>query len=448
MSKRNFILLIIILVIISAIAFFYLSAYRQTGNNQTDSGDINFLSEFFPFGKSVTTTPPSVESPVDVSGYIHPVTEEASINKLRKVSNIQIAGFGVFMKERFKDVPIITPAPITENMVEIPATTKTPKPTPPPTEFVPALRYVEKLNGNIYQTFADKIDERKITATLIPQVYEAYFGNKGESVIVRYLKDDTKTIETFVGSLPKEILGGDVLEDNKIVGSFLPENISDLSLSPDTLKIFYLFNINNSAIGVTSGYLGDKKNQIFSSPFTEWLSLWPNSKMITLTTKPSSDVLGYMYAINPNQKDFTKILSNIKGLTTLTSPSGKLVLYGDNNLSLKIYNTDTKESVLVGIKTMPEKCVWNNASAIIYCAVPKFIDGKNYPDSWYQGEVSFNDEIWKIDALNGNATFIVDPSSLPDGENIDGIKLSLDNNENYLFFMNKSDSYLWELNLK
>jgi hypothetical protein len=447
MSKRNFILLIIVLVITSAVAFFYLSSYKQKGGDQTDSGGTNFLSEFFPFGKSTTTTPPGVENPTDVSGYVPPTTEEVSINKLKRVSDLQVAGFGVFMKERFKDVPIIAPAPATESIEEVPSATKTPKPTPPQTEFMPALRYIEKLTGNIYQTFADKIDERKITTTLIPQVYEAYFGNKGESVVVRYLKDNT-IIETFVGSLPKEVLGGDILEDNQITGSFLPENISDLSLSPDTLKIFYLFNVNNSVAGVTSGYLGDKKNQIFSSPFTEWLSFWPNSKMITLTTKPSSNVLGYMYAIDPNQKDFTKILSNVRGLTTLTSPNGKLVLYGDNNLSLKINNTETRETISVGLKTMPEKCVWNNTNTDIYCAVPKFINGENYPDSWYQGEVSFNDEIWKIDAESGNASFIVNPSTLPDGEDIDGIKLSLDENENFLFFMNKSTSLLWELDLR
>jgi len=429
------------------VALFYLSSYKQKGGDQTDSGGTNFLSEFFPFGKSTTTTPPSVENPTDVSGYVPPATEEVSISKLKRVSDLQIAGFGVFMKERFKDVPIIAPAPATEGIEEVPPATKTSKPTPPQTEFVPALRYIEKLTGNIYQTFADKIDERKITTTLIPQVYEAYFGNKGESVVVRYLKNNT-IIETFIGSLPKEVLGGDILEDNQITGSFLPENISDLSFSPDTLKIFYLFNVNNSVAGVISGYLGDKKNQIFSSPFTEWLSFWPNSKMITLTTKPSSSVSGYMYAIDPSQKDFTKILSNIRGLTTLTSPNGKLVLYGDNNLSLKINNVETRETILVGLKTMPEKCVWNNTNTDIYCAVPKFINGENYPDSWYQGEVSFNDEIWKIDATNGNATFIADPSLSPSGENIDGIKLSIDDNENYLFFINKNDSYLWELDLR
>ncbi len=195
--------------------------------------------------------------------------EKQSVTKLMKISNLPIAGYTVFTKERFKEVPVVTP-PTTENIMETPLPTKT-KPTPPPTEFIPALRYVERSTGNIYQTFVDKIDERNLTTTVIPQVYEASFGNKGESVVMRYLKDNTNTIETFVGSLPKEILGGDVLESNDINGSFLPQNIADLSLSSDTLKIFYLFSINNNAFGVTSNYVGDKKVQIFTSPFTEWL---------------------------------------------------------------------------------------------------------------------------------------------------------------------------------
>ena len=33
-------------------------------------------------------------------------------------------------------------------------------------------------------------------------------------------------------------------------------------------------------------------------------------------------------------------------------------------------------------------------------------------------------------------------------EKLDGIKLALDAGENYLFFVNKKDSFLWELNLK
>ncbi len=170
--------------------------------------------------------------------------------------------------------------------------------------------------------------------------------------------------------------------------------------------------------------------------------------MITLTTKPASIVPGYMYVINPAKKDFNRVLSNINGLTTLTSPNGKLVLYGDNNMSLSIYNITTKNSSTLGVRTLPEKCVWGKASDTIYCAVPKFTPSGAYPDDWYKGEISFSDDIWKINTTNGNTDLISDPISVVGGEDVDGIKLALDKDENYLFFINKKDSFLWELQLK
>ena len=325
--------------------------------------------------------------------------------------------------------------------------TKTTKPTSPPTEFMPALRYVDKATGNIYQTFADKIEERKFSVTIIPKVHEAYFGNRGESVVMRYLKGDGRTIETFVGTIPKEVLGGDTTENNEIKGSLLPNNVKDISLSPDGLKIFYLFNSGDNMVGTTLNLLNNQKIQIFDSPFTEWLSQWPNTNIITLTTKPSADIGGYMYTINSAGKNFSKTLGDINGLTTLESPNGKLILFSSNNLSLNVYHTDTRNSDILGVRTLPEKCVWGKTSDTAYCAVPKLINGANYPDTWYQGETSFSDQLWKIDTKTGNATIILDPATAGE-EEIDGIKLAIDEGENYLFFVNKKDSFLWKLELK
>lgn len=328
-------------------------------------------------------------------------------------------------------------------------TTETTKPTPPPTEFVPALRYVDRATGNIYQTFTDKIEERKFSVTIIPKIYEAFLGNKGESVVMRYLKTDGKTIVTFIGNLPKEYLGQDTTENNEVKGTFLPEDIKDVSISPDASSIFYLFNFGDNIVGTTLNLTTNRKVQIFDSPFTEWLSLWPNNKMITLTTKPSASVPGYMYGVDPgsNAKNLNQVLGNINGLTTLTSPSGKLVLYGDANLSLSVYHPDTKATELLGVRTLPEKCVWSGGSDVVYCSVPKLIDAGGYPDAWYQGETSFSDQFWKIDIETRNATMIADPITIS-GEDVDGIKLMMDEGENYLFFVNKKDSFLWKINLK
>jgi hypothetical protein len=315
---------------------------------------------------------------------------------------------------------------------------------------VPALRYVARANGNIYETFADNIQESQFSTTVIPEVYDSYFGNGGNSVAMRYLKADGETIETFFVNLPKEIFNASATTttSNKITGTLLPDNTKNISVSSDASNMFYLFNSGDNMIGTTVNLTTNKKVQIFDSPFTEWTALWPNSKIITLTTKPAATVPGYMYTMNQSGKNLTQVLGGINGLTTLMSPNGKLILYGDDSLNLNVYNTSTNSSILLGVKTLPEKCVWDGASDAIYCAVPESIPSGQYPDSWYQGEVSFSDQIWKVDMATGNTTMLVDPSTASGGEEIDGIKLALDKGENYLFFVNKKDSYLWEFSLK
>jgi len=463
MSKRNLILLIIVLVIagISILGFLY-SQQQPTNGTGDNTPGTNFFSQFNPFSSGTkNTTPPTTTPPVDVSGNepTKPTTEE--IAKLKKVSSMPIAGFTVFSQERLKVVPVVitpdstttTPAPTTPSTSSGQATkkttTKTAKVVLPPTEFAPALRYVSRDAGNIYETFADNITEKQFTGTVIPKVYDAFFGNNGLSVVMRYLKADGKTIETFFGTMPKEVLGANTTTPATLKGSLLPDNIKDISVSGDAVSLFYLFTSGNDLIGTTLNLATGKKVQIFDSPFTEWLSWWPNSKIITFTTKPSSTVPGYMYSMNPaNTKAFNPVLSNINGLTTETSPNGKLVLYADSNLTLSIYHTDTNVSNLVGVKTLPEKCAWGSASDVVYCAVPKSIPSNQYPDAWYQGEVSFGDQLWKVDIKTGNATLLVDPASVSGGQEVDGIKLALDPGANFLFFVNKKDSYLWEFNLK
>ena len=201
--------------------------------------------------------------------------------------------------------------------------------------------------------------------------------------------------------------------------------------------------------GATMNLTTDKKTQIFNSPFTEWLPQWGNNKTISLTTKPSSGIPGYVYRMDATTgKNLTEIFGGINGLTTLPSPDGKLILYGDDTLSLYIYHLDTKVSDLLGVKTLPEKCVWGKTSDIVYCAVPKLPALALYPDAWYQGEVSFSDQFWKIDIKTGNTTMLLDPTTVAGGSDIDGIKLALDTSGNYLFFVNKKDSFLWEFSLK
>lgn len=432
--------------------FIFLNKNQANVSKEPEGEGTNFVNQYNPFGnkpnKNNTTTP------VDVSGYIPQNTTESKL-RLKKISSVATAGYGLFLKERLKEVPIqeiSSPDTAEQKTAEAQSPEKknseiNKKPTPPATEFALAIRYASKVGGDIYQTFADKIEERKFGETKIPRVYDAYFGNDSTVVILRYLKTDDRTIETFLGSLPKEYLGADGSSLNEIKGSFLPENIKDISLSQDSKKVFYLFNItDDKQIGIILDLIKNKKTQVFDSPFTEWLSTWGNNKTITLNTKPASGIVGHTYKIDDTGKNLSKILTNITGLTSLISPDSKSVLYGDDSLSLYNQDINTKNSTSIGVRTLPEKCAWSKQPMLVYCAVPKNIPTGDYPDSWYQGEVSFKDQIWKIDLSNNTTTMVADPNEIV-GEEIDGIKLSLDPSENFLFFINKKDNSLWELSL-
>ncbi|MDQ5954393.1 MAG: hypothetical protein QG583_321 [Patescibacteria group bacterium] len=442
MSIRNFKLLIILIVIILLAVLVSLSSKKSPSEEGKVEEGTNFFKDFLPFGKKNTNiNEEGTVSDVSNNGNTESVSKKLI---LTKISEAPVSGFGVFMKERFVEIPVVVPVfnpnpettPIVEEVF-----------TAPPTEVVPIIKYADKSTGTISQTFLDEINRRKLSKEILPNAHDSFWGDNGASVIMRYLKSDGETISSFAGSIPNDTLGGDT-STNEVTGSFLPENIIDISVSPDTSKIFYLSKTKDSVVGTVSTPLGAQKIQVFKSPFTEWLSSWPNQNMITLTTKASGLAPGYMYAIDPEKKNWARIIGGINGLTTLTSPNGKFVLYSNSDLSLNILNIETRESVGLKIKTLPEKCVWNKQSDGLYCFVPDFLDKFTYPDAWYQGEITFFDQIWKVNINNLAETLILDPRTSKGTEIVDGIKPTLDESENYLFFMNKRDSYLWKLDLK
>lgn len=437
MSKK-FIILIIIIIILSALflGFSYLTKDNKSNSEQNNNTSENFFSNIFNFSNIAKNE--TINNVVDfITGDNNNEVKTVEIKKLNKVSSMPISGYGVLEKEIYTEVPDVNP-----NEVDL---GEKPKAEAPKTEFISVLRYADKKNGNIYEKeINNNSQERKYSDTEIFRVHESFFTEN--NVVMRYLKNND-IIVTFLGEMPKDILGSDSDSNKEIFGSFLPDNIQDISISKNKKNIFYLSNSKNGVIGNLINEKGDK-TQIFNSPFSEWNSYFINDDYIALNTRPSGIVKGFAYSLNTKTGDFVKLIDNINGLTTLINSDISTVLYADNNLSLKIFDTTRNETKNLKTKTHTEKCIWSNDNITLYCAVPKEITpGLLYPDSWYQGEASYNDEIWKIDTFTGAKTKIIDPNTLYENETIDAVNLSLDKDEKTLFFMNKVDSYLWALSL-
>ncbi len=313
------------------------------------------------------------------------------------------------------------------------------------------VRYLEKEVGRVFDIdMSIPSSKTKITNTTIPKVYSAVFGKNGTDVLLRYL-DDNSSIQTYHASIPVATSTEAITEGVPLKGTFLAENIRDVSVSPQNSRLFSLLSSGDSAVGVISEFNGSKKSQIFDSPFAEWLSSFPNEKTILLVTKPSFAITGSAYKLDSRSGSFQKIYGGAFGLTALLSPDEKNLLVSRIEGVFPVvglYNIKDGKFMSMGLKTIADKCLWAT-NIIIYCGVPNTIPPANsgYPDAWYQGVVSFSDSIWKID-VEILSTELVSSISQVSKENVDAVNLSVDKNKNYLFFLNKRDSSLWSLRLQ
>ena len=407
-TKNKIIILLIITMLLAAGLFYFWNKYikkptpTQTTENPADT---------FPFGGGENTQTTSNTSNNDGQSSMG---NEAEMPILRQISDKPVAG-GIAFQNGSSTV----------------------------------IRYVERGTGHIVETTDDSLESVKISNTTIPKVPQAIWSPNGQSVIMRYIKDGTDSIYSFSANIVKATTTQDVSKNPK--SAFLPANITQLSVSPSGDKIFYLINTEGDSVGAISNTDGSNKNPIFKSAVTEWLVSWPNKETLALATKPSSGIPGYLFFLNSKTGVVSKVLSDINSLTALVSSTTKNILYsesGDDSIKLNYYTLKNNQNKALSFRTLPEKCVWSKIEEFtVYCAVPKTIEDGEYPDSWYQGFMSFNDNIWKID-LKTNSSELVYNLQKESGEEFDIVDPFLSGDDEYLFFTNKKDLTFWSLSLK
>ncbi|MFZ2621222.1 MAG: hypothetical protein WAX85_01860 [Minisyncoccia bacterium] len=405
MSKKTIIIIstVLGLLLIFLVVYFL---FFQSGPS-TPGGIISGFKSFFPFGGDNLPPPTPTSEPTPTPTPTHTPNTDFT-QKLRKLSTNPVAGAGIV-----------------------------------DTKAGSVVRYIEKATGHIFEIELFSPKQGRISNTTIPVVYNAIWGNKNNSLVSQYLKDDNRTIDTYSLAI-KEL---STTTENIVSGVALPLNVNQVSALGDS--IFYLEQLKDSSAGYISKFDGSSKKQIWNSPLSELLSQYVNTKIIALTTKPLSDVAGYLYFVDATTGQVKKILGDILGLATLVNGSASQVLYlnQENSISLNLFNSKDNSRTNISPTTFPEKCVWSKKDeSIVYCAVPKgSLNGESLTN-WYKGFILYSDDIWKYDLKNNTSNIIEDLNS-DSGENIDVIKPILSENEQYLVFMNKLDNFLWSLDL-
>ena len=400
MTKKILIILIIILIlaIVGVSVFYFAFSKNNPNSDQFDGSPLGFI--FGSFGGGDNTNTDNLGETPDIT-----IGEEKPLLRLRKISETPTAGFVVF-KNKDKEVTV---------------------------------RYTERATGHIFEASTVRPTVKRISNTTIPRIYESVWVNSEESVM-RYLDEDNN-IKSFYAKVIKN--DADSTAEGKTEGVFLRDNIKDVLLYGK--KIINIYNEAGFSQFVISDTDGRNSFEIYRYPLEGWLVQSPKTGMIALTTKPTYDNFGYLYFLDINSKEKTKILSKVVGLTTLTSNDASKVLFAEK-IKLSSYDVSAKEKNKMDVDTLPEKCVWFKNSINAICGIPKSSIGAKYPDDWYQGIFSFSDDIYMLNVDEGLSDFIISPEEFS-GESIDIIKPTLDTDEKFLFFINKKDQSLWSLEI-
>ncbi|MBU6426659.1 hypothetical protein KGQ27_00230 [Patescibacteria group bacterium] len=344
------------------------------------------------------------------------------------------------------------------------------------------VRWIDRGRGNIYEARGDSLDITTISNTLLPRVYQSWWNKDDTTFVGQYLGDNSDQVTTVIANVLKRALPKptvnlptaasanasstasssmalnstaqlpDITETPyELKGKIVSGDILAVAASPKRDKILVVTDENDSAVGYISNFDGSKQTQLFSLPFTQLTVEWPEANTIAVTTKASAYYSGYLYFVNVKTGVVKQIMGDIKGLATRVSKDATKVLYssydGNNKITTAVYDIKSGKSAPTIFRTLADKCVWSAVfKEQVYCGVSSQIPAGTYPDSWYLGQNSFIDSIWLLDADTGQVRQVAD--LLNQGNAIiDAFNLQLDENDQYLFFMNKNDLSLWSLDL-
>lgn len=453
-SKRTS--LIIIILVISLLAGGLIGFYFYVKNKNPGSTILGVQTNKGRFGGYDPNNPnpgPNNDSSGTGSSTITipaAIVKEIIIPKLRHITLVPTAGEDFIILPVYEELPKNKePADSSASSTKkATAAKKQPKIIGSKTN----IRYIERGTGHIFDTATDTLDIARVSNTTEPKIYEAYFVNKGDNLILRGLIGSSDIVSTRYASLAIASTTGDSDASSSPTKTMeikdLPIQMSQIAISPSKTQLFSV--MESGTRGLLSKIDGGSTVGIFDTPYREWIPSWPEEKNITLTTKASGFAPGFAYILNTQTRGITRILGNIYGLTTLTSPDLSKMIYsesGRGSFTLNYLNRKDNSISPLPFKTLPEKCIWSRKEkSVLYCAVPENIAFSTYPDVWYQGLINFADSIWKVNLDTGEARLVMNIQA-ESGEVIDATNMYLSEDEDYLMFTNKIDLTLWGLRL-
>ncbi len=337
----------------------------------------------------------------------------------------------------------------------------------------------DKNNGQGKQDDIGENVNKKI-AKLTPGKIFGLSIKKGTNLAMFYEQQKVLTIDPYSGK--KNSLGTYPFGD---VRKFLWNSSSDKAIVNDTGE-YYVYDLNSNlthrfrdtidtAIWNKSGdkviykYYNSKTHKrkiriadingensqlvVDNLPYRKVdLQLQPLSDRVCYYPMPDARIKGKLFCYNLDGKNPKEYGGNF-GQDYLWSPMGDKILTSfskeesGNQLVLAVMNKNGGQAKGLSFATTVKKCVWAKNNIDVYCAM---IGGAPLdvmlPNGWQEQIFNSADTFWKINTETGKKTRLLELEEIPTV--IDAEDLTLDPEENFLFFKARRDGSLWRIRVR
>lgn len=319
---------------------------------------------------------------------------------------------------------------------------------------ITTFRYIERATGHLYEARENSLTQTRLSNTTIPKIHHAKFTPNGEHVLLQYVAQDEETVETLSAKITAKSTTSPetfqlVADGYSLEGVYLPQNVMSVDVGPTTVSYVLKKGTGGSSVILTD--LRDQaKRIIHDSPFSEWVVQLANPNVATITTTADSRANGFVYLLTSTGAAPKKLVGDTTGLTTLINPDNSWLLYSlarGSELDTFAYNIKTNQTKRLGIKTLPEKCVFSQQDEhLVFCGATDQPERVAYPETWYQGLSTFNDNLWKINLeTESYEALLIDREEVP--QSFDMIKLVASPRDEFILFVNKKDLTLWSVDI-
>jgi hypothetical protein len=293
------------------------------------------------------------------------------------------------------------------------------------------LRYMEEGTGHIYEVSLETGIETRISNTTIPGASRAIWAPQGSKVVVL---TDTQGVPSamFLGTLSTTTNGFAFDLEG------LPEGLDNIAFS----HAGTLFYTTEGAEGMVAWSRDPKQGSVtplFTLPFREGSVLWDTwgGTEHYVFTKPAFGFQGFLYAIG---KEGLEKIDEGATLAAVRPDTNILIINKNRDQGVPSLLLDRKSGLgsFLPLPVVEEKCT--GTASMLWCASDATADAA-FPVSWYQGTVSYDDLIYRIDAETGTATLELDPETLA-RKPLDVTDLAT-GPDGHIIFKNKTDDTLW-----